>query len=198
MSFRDAVHALASAPLMWVMLLSGHPARAEEAAAVQPAQPSASATSEACRNADLNGVPPPPGIDCTEYQVRLEQQAKRMESQGKILEQQAKRQELLARIKTANDSATAKKAEPADSASNLPKPPFDQFSQAGAMGEDRMLEVFGDQALIRYRGGEILVRQGQTLPQVGLVEAVSTDGVVLAEGRGRRTLPFFIGERTGR
>lgn len=174
-----AVCAVAAALLM--LFLSG--ARAEETGAA-PVPPAPPASPDACRQADQEGVPPPPGADCTEYQVRLEQQAKRMESQAKVMEQHAKRLELLAKIKSAREP-TGQSDNPPPAAAAQPRPE----------DADRVLEVFGDRASIRYHGGEILVRQGEGLPQGGRVERVSLDGVVVSDGRGRHTLPFFIGGR---
>jgi len=183
MSPRDTIPAFVvcvAASALLMLALSD--ARAEETGAAPSASP------DACRQADQEGVPPPPGADCTEYQVRLEQQAKRMESQAKVMEQHAKRLELLAKIKSAQ--APADKPDSPPPAAARPAAPRLRPEDA-----DRVLEVFGDQASIRYHGGEILVRQGEGLPQGGRVEWVSLDGVVVSDGNGRHTLPFFIGGR---
>lgn len=181
MSPRDTIPAFvvcAAASALLMLAFAG--ARAEETAAA-PVPPAPSASPDTCRQADQEGVPPPPDADCTEYQIRLEQQARRMESQAKVAEQHAKRLELLAKIKSAQ--------EPTDKSGNPPPAaPLPRPEDAG-----RVLEVFGDQASIRYQGGDLLVRQGQGLPQGGRVERVSLDGVVVSDGRGRHTLPFFIG-----
>ena len=161
-----------------VLVLSGL-ARAEE----PPPAPAAAA--EACRQADAQGVPPPASADCTEYQSQLEQQAKRLESQVKVMEAQAKRLELQGKIRSANEPAAPKP--------DAPKPPA--APPGRPEDEDRVLEVFGGQASIRYQGGDYIVREGQSLPRGGRVEQVSLDGVVIVDGRVRRALPFFIGER---
>lgn len=191
MSSRDTVSVLAAGTAfsaLLVLFLYGHLAHAEEAV---PTPPSSSAG--LCMKADLEGVPPPSGTDCTEYQVGLEQQARRMESQAKIMEQQAKRLEILAKIQEAKEQITGEYSRKANSnkpANDAPSPPI----QLQQIYEDRVLEVFGEQARIRYRGGEILVRQGQALSQGGLVGHVSLDGVVLFEGGNKHVLPFYIGE----
>ena len=185
MSFTDTVKAVAAGFMLmawWAMPT----AWAEENSAA-PTVPA----SDECRRADQNGVPPPPGSDCTEYQLRLEQQAKRMESEAKIMEQQARRLEFIAKAKAAQDQID-KKPPPAQPQNPPPSTPA-AMPPLGGQGADRVLEVFGDQARIRYRGGEFLVRAGQALPQGGSVAQVSLDGVILVEGRNRRMLPFYIG-----
>jgi len=203
MSFRDSVRALAAGTALAALgmaHLCGQAASADENAAEMPAMSTApakeTASPDTCQWADQAGLPPPADADCTEFQVRLEQQAKRMDFQTKIMEQQAKRLELLAKIKVGKDMTEGNKAATSMppnqrdlTTSNTVAPPPQNGKET-----DRVLEVFGEQARIRYRGGEILVRQGQTLPQGGSVSQVSIDGVVLVEGRSRRVLPFYIGE----
>lgn len=199
MSSRDTAFSTLAAGIalavLIVLTLYGGFAKADDALPGSAAAGSLSISSDICQKADQEGMPPPPGIDCTDYQVRLEQQAKRMESQAKILEQQAKRFEILAKIQTAKGQPGEKKASPSDSTNpaNPPNPPLPPFPQAG-VEQDRVLEVFGNQARIRYRGGEILVRQGQSLPRGGLIGEITTNGVTLIEGQSRQTLPFYIGE----
>jgi hypothetical protein len=180
MSFRDTAAAPLAAAFFALsgLVLSGS-ALAEES---PPAQPAASPvlSAEACLRADLAGVPPPAAADCAEYQARLEQQAKRMDILAKIA---ASRQQI--DKQSAPPPSPAKPPDPAQHSSAAPPPALD----------DRVLEVFGDQASIRYRGGDLLVRQGQSLPQGGRVEQVSLQAVVIVEGGSRRALPFYIGER---
>ena len=194
MSFRDTAKGRtkrAALAAVWAACLSAPAARADEPPGGAAVAPAPAASPDSCRQADAQAVPPPPGADCTEYQLRLEQQAKRMESEVKIMEQQAKRWELFAKAKAAQEQAD-KKPVPAPLQNSAPPLPGAMPSGVGP-GADRVLEVFGDQARIRYRGGEFLVRAGQALPQGGSVAQVSLDGVVLVEGRSRRMLPFYIG-----
>lgn len=168
MSFRKATAGVP--PVILSLLLSGGFAWGGEP------DPRLAPSQTTCHEADMHGVPTPAGVDCTEYQFRLEQQAKRMD--------------ILAKIQAAKEQITGQKAL---KETLKPELPAQQASLSPPPLADRVIEVFGDQALIRYHGNVFTVRQGQRLPQGTLIGTVNLDGVSLVEGENRRFLPFYIG-----
>lgn len=133
--------------------------------------------------AEIDGAPP--GVDCTEYMGNLELQAQRLKLQAEI---EAYRQQI-AEARRRRDEASAPVRPPLPVQPNAPT-----TSRALSESPDRVYEVFGDFARIRYRGAQHLVHLGQRLDPDARVVQVSLDGVVVAEGKTRRTLPFLLGD----
>jgi hypothetical protein len=168
------------------------------AAAADPSAPSAAL--EASAPSVNASAPPdaPPGecldlegkrianVDCAELEARLGVLARIGEVQGRIEDARAKvaearqKRDAIEHPKPQQPAVGAQK----DSATAIPTTP----PEAG-----RLLEIFGDQARIRWRGGEYLVRPGQRLPGGAWLVQVSMDGAVIADGKHRTTLPFVIG-----
>jgi type IV pilus biogenesis protein PilP len=128
----------------------------------------------------------PPAGDCTEYMGMLELQSKRLKLQVEI--ENARQQIAEARKRRAEAANPAPAPAPAIAAAKIPLPSAPEIP-------DRVYEIFGEQARIRYRGGQYLVRQGQRLPDGGAwIARISSDGVTVAEGKARRILPFMVGD----
>jgi type IV pilus biogenesis protein PilP len=165
MSFRDVCS--------WAVLgflgtgLAG-PLLADEPPPVPPAE---------CRDLDgqLLGA-----VDCLELEARLSTLAKIEDAKSKILDAKAKAAE------AEKKRATAERPEPPSG--RLPDAPFLPPTKPG-----RVLEIIGSEARIRWNGGEYRVRAGQRLPGGAWVVQVSLEGVTVAQGTRRETLPFVIG-----
>jgi type IV pilus biogenesis protein PilP len=128
-------------------------------------------------------------VDCAELEARLgalvrigEVQGRIEEARAKVAEAKRKRDE----IEHPRPASPVAGPSPSDPAPAVPAPP----QETG-----RLLEIFGDQARIRWRGGDYLVRPGQRLPGGAQIVQVSLEGAVIAEGKQRTTLPFVIGTR---
>jgi hypothetical protein len=141
---------------------------------------------------DLDGRRLAP-MDCLEHIQQLDIQAKRLEALVKIEEARTRIEE--AQVK----AAEAKRKHDEIEHPRLPAPaagpgPKDLASMAlPAPPEGRLLEIIGDQARLRWRGGDYLLRPGQRLPGGAWLVQVSLEGAVIAEGKNRTTLPFVIG-----
>lgn len=130
-----------------------------------------------CRDLDGKILAP---MDCAEYLQALELLGKTEDARLKILETRKRRTEI---ERPVSPPAPPQPASPAPAAAALlPAVP------------DRVLEVFGGQARLRYRGAVLLVQAGSPLPGGGRVAAVSLDGVEISEGRERRRIPVLLGD----
>jgi type IV pilus biogenesis protein PilP len=126
-------------------------------------------------------------VDCAELEARLGALARIGEVQGRIEEARAKAAEAKRKreeIEHPRPSSSVAGPNPTTPTPAVPAPP----PETG-----RLLEIFGDQARIRWRGGDYLVRPGQRLPGGAWLVQVSLEGAVIAEGKQRTTLPFVIG-----
>jgi type IV pilus biogenesis protein PilP len=126
-------------------------------------------------------------VDCAELEARLGALARIGEVQGRIEEARAKAAEAKQKreeIEHPRPSSSAAGPSPAAPTPAASAPP----PETG-----RVLEIFGDQARIRWRGGDYLVRPGQRLPGGAWLVQVSLEGAVIAEGKHRTILPFVIG-----
>jgi type IV pilus biogenesis protein PilP len=141
---------------------------AEEPPPVPPAE---------CRDLDgkLLGA-----VDCLELEARLATLAKIEDAKSKILDAKAKAAE------AEKKRAAAERPEPPPG--RLPDTPLPPPAEPG-----RVLEIIGAEARVRWNGGEYRVRAGQRLPGGAWVVQVSLDGVTVAQGTRRETLPFVIG-----
>jgi hypothetical protein len=177
------------------------------AAAAAAADPSAPSTAPEATATSVNAQDPPEApvgecldldgkrlapMDCLEYIQQLDLQAKRLETWGKIEEARTRIEE--AQMKAAEAKRKREEIE-------HPRPPAPspmELTPAAVSApppEGRLLEIIGDQARIRWRGGDYLVRPGQRLPGGAQIVQVSLEGAVIAEGKQRTTLPFVIGTR---
>jgi type IV pilus biogenesis protein PilP len=119
-------------------------------------------------------------VDCLELEARLGTLAKIAEAKTKIEEARAKAAE------AEQKRRAAEHPEPPASPGKLP-------DTAPPPEPGRVLEILGAQARLRWGGGEYLVRAGQRLPGGAWIVQVSLDGVTVAQGARRETLPFVIG-----
>lgn len=177
MSCPDRLPAAPAAGVL-VLALAGGPAGAEDAAGE-------------CRSPEGRVLAP---VDCAEYLQQLDLEAKRLELVAKMEELKA------------NAAGAAKRRLEAERGPAAPLPPLPPASSpppaAPAPGRpsaapnlpDRVLEITGGQARIRYQGGVYLVQAGTRLPSGGQVTQVTLAGVDLMDGKERRHLPFVLGE----
>jgi hypothetical protein len=163
-------------------------------AAADPAAPDATAT-------PVNAPDPPEApvgecldlegqriarVDCAELEARLGVLARIGEMTGRIEEARAK----VAEAKKKRDEI---EHPPAPAPTPVPGPKDLAPAAVPALPEGRLLEIIGDQARIRWRGGDYLLRPGQRLPGGAWLVQVSLEGAVIADGKQRTTLPFVIG-----
>jgi type IV pilus biogenesis protein PilP len=163
-----------------VLVLAGtgplSPAWAEDPA---PAGTPPAAPPAECRDLDgkLLGA-----VDCLELEARFATLAKIAEAKSKIEEARAKAAE------AEKKRAAAEQREPPP----LPGKPPDA-ALAPPLERGRVLEILGPEARLRWGGGEYRVRAGQLLPGGARIVQVSLEGVTVAQGTRRETLPFVMG-----
>lgn len=138
-----------------------------------------------CRDIDGRVVA---DMDCAEYLQHMEMQQKIEEVRGRIAEARQKRLQA-ERPPAPPPSPTPPPAQAA------PPPAVAAMAEPPAPTEpDRVLDVTGNQARIRYKGATYLVVPGMAVSRGARVTAVSLDGVDLDEGGRRRRLPFLLGD----
>lgn len=135
------------------------------------------ARADECR--DLDGRPLA-GEDCAEFESRLGLLAKIEDARARIEEARHRRE-------------GAKPPGPPAGTPPIQAPSAPTLTSIIPPEPDRTLEVFGDQARIRYQGAELLVRAGQRLARGGQVLRVASDGVEVGDGSQRRLLPLALG-----
>jgi type IV pilus biogenesis protein PilP len=189
MSFRNVASA---ASIALAGLLAGaaaaEPSAAPPGASAMPADSPIVPDAPAGECLDLDGKHLA-AMDCLEHIQHLDLQVKRLEAWGKIEE---------ARTRIAEAKRKREEIEHPPAPSPTPAPNPNDLAPAAVSApppEGRLLEIFGDQARIRWRGGDYLVRPGQRLPGGAQIVQVSLEGAVIAEGKQRTTLPFVIGTR---
>ena len=161
----------------------------------------ASAATTLCRDADMAGTPVRPDVDCTEYNAQLDQQAKRVQKMADI-------QKTLAQIKEPTQPKPVAGPSALGSLSGTPAPPTPPISQLpGIQGmptvkatddsaaSDRLLEVFGGNARIRWGGHDRQVKVGSVLPGGAKVSVIKVDGVGITakDGKSTKWLPYYVG-----